>query len=673
TVARNGNSYFTEVAVTTTGVVYATLSDDGTQRGIWRSPNGTTWTKIIPPNLDSAYNRIVIGINPNNENEVYFLANTPGFGKEVVDFVGTSHWNSLWKYTYLSGDGDSLSGGTWLDLSANLPVSGGIFDKFHTQDSYDMFVKVKPGNSNIVFLGGTNLYRSDTAFLDSTQTTYMGGYEKGSALPVIASYLDHHPDQHCLEFFPSNPDIMINANDGGMFKTLDNTKDTTIWIPLNNGYVTSMFYTVAIDHGSANNDVIIGGAQDNGTWWTNNNTLTSPWKHVHGGDGAYCQIADNGTSYYFAIQNLSRLVKSTLDINGNETAFNAIDPIGGKGYLWMNPYILDPNNNNIMYLAGGKYLWRNDDLSTIPMNNSWDSISTNWIQYLDSVPTANSKITALAVSKTPANRVYYGTDKQKVYRVDNANIGTQVPVNITPTTGTTLFPAAGYVSCVAVDPQDADKIMVIFSNYSLYSIFYSADGGTTWAKAGGNLETTNIASPSIRWASIMHVSDGVVYLVGTSVGLFATDTLMGISTVWVQQGTNTIGNAVCDMIETRESDGLVVVATHANGMFSSNITSVADIVSIKELTEAKADFELKNYPNPLSQNTTIEFTLAKKAFVNLQVWDEYGRLIETLKNENMQAGKQTVNFDAKNLRAGVYYYSLTVDKGRKTNRMVVVK
>ena len=672
TTVRSGSSYFTEVAVTTTGVVYATLSDDGTQKGIWRSTDGITYTNILPVGFPSAYNRIVPGINPNDENEVYFLANTPGFGKLIYDFMGTPHWNSLWKYNYVSGNGDA-AGGNWQDLSINLPATGAMFDKFHTQDSYDMVVKVKPGNSNIVFLGGTNLYRSTTAFQDSTNTTFIGGYEQYSSLPVINSYLNHHPDQHGLEFLPSNPNVMISTNDGGMFKTIDNTQSTVVWQPLNNGYVTTMFYTLAIDHGTSGNNVIVGGAQDNGTWFTNNATPTSPWKQVHGGDGSYCAIADNQSDYYFSIQNCMRLVKTTLDANGNTTGFRRIDPIGGKGYQWMNPFVLDPNNNNIMYLTGGKYLWRNNDLSAIPLTGAWDSINTNWVRFNDSVPQANVEITAVVACKTPANRVYYGTDTKKIYRVDNANVGTPTPIDITSTTTGVVFPANGYVSSIAVDPSNGDNIMVIYSNYAVYSIFYSTNAGATWAKAGGNLEASSIAGPSVRWASILPVADGKVYLVATSTGLYATDTLKGTSTVWVQQGTNTIGNVVCDMIDSRVSDGLVVIATHANGMYSTNITSVNDIVTIKDIAASKSDLQLSNYPNPLSQSTAIEFTLNKKSKVSLQIFDEYGRIVEILIDQVLTEGKHSVIFDKKNLSSGIYYYSLIADNRRKTNKMVISK
>ncbi len=680
TACKTGGAYFTEVAVTTTGVVYITLDSTSTQRGIWRSTDGITFTNILPANFPTSYNRIQLGINPNNENEVYFLANTPGFGKHTIDFLQNDHYNSLWKYNYVSGNG-SGAGGTWQDLSVNLPVSGGTFDKFQTQESYDMLVKVKPGNSNVVFIGGTNLYRSTSAFQDSTHTSYIGGYLQGCNVPYVDSYLNHHPDQHCLEFLASNPNVMYSANDGGVFKTMNNTDSNVVWQSMDNGYITSMFYTIAIDHATVGNDVIVGGAQDNGSWFTNNNIPTSPWLHVHGGDGSWCQVADGRTSYYFSIQNGMRVVKENLDANGNALSFARVDPIGGKGYQWMNPFVLDPNNNNIMYLAGGKYLWRNSDLSAVPMNNTWDSISTNWVRWADSVPTAKSEITALTVCKTPANRVYYGTDNTRVYRVDNANTGTPTPVDITSTTVNNLFPTStnpyyyAYVSNIAVDPTDGNKLMVIFSNYNVSSIYYSSDGGTTWSKQGGNLESVgNVLAPSIRWASILPVADGKVYLVGTSIGLFATDSLAGNATTWVQLGTNTIGNAVCDMIETRVSDGLVVVATHTNGIYSTTISSIHDLpLSANEIAGYNNEFQLTAYPNPMIETTTIDFNLSKKSKVNLTILDDCGRLVETLIDEQLQQGKHSVVFNRKNLKSGIYYYSLIADDRRKTNKMVLIK
>ena len=93
----------------------------------------------------------------------------------------------------------------------------------------------------------------------------MGGYEIGAALPFVNEYPGHHPDQHGLTFLPSNPDIMFSNCDGGISKTLDNTASSVVWNELNNGYITSQFYTIAIDH-STTDDIVMGGLQDNGTY-----------------------------------------------------------------------------------------------------------------------------------------------------------------------------------------------------------------------------------------------------------------------------------------------------------------------------------------------------------------------------------------------------------------------
>jgi photosystem II stability/assembly factor-like uncharacterized protein len=661
------SSYFTDIAITSTGVVYASLSSDGTQKGIFRSADGVTFTNITPANFPAAYNRVKIGVSPANENQVYFLGNTPGYGYPDTTFTGDIDWNSLWRYTYISGDG-SGAGGNWQDRSQNLPRTGGTFDKFQSQGSYDLVVKGKPNDTNVIFIGGTNLYRSTTAFADASHTAFIGGYVPGASLPVVNAYPNHHPDQHDVAFLPSNPNVMISANDGGIFKTTDNTVSSVSWTPLNNGYLTSMFYTCALDHASTNN-VIIGGAQDNGSWFTNSSSPTVPWVTPRSGDGSYCAIANGGSAYYFSIQN-GKMMRARLNASGGVDSFARIDPIGGTGYLFINPYVLDPNDDNTMYLAGGKYLWRNNNLAGIPYAGNWDSISTNWVRFPDSVVGNGVKISAIAVSKSPANRVYFGTSSKRLYRIDNANSGTPAPVDITSYSGAAAFPP-GYISSIAVDPNNADHVMVAFSNYGVYSVFYTADGGTNWTKVAGNLETSLNGSgngPSVRWVSMIPLSDGMVYLAGTSVGLFAAKSLDSTATVWTQQGVNTIGNVVVDMMDYRSTDGLVAVATHAHGIYSARLLRVND-VGVHNLS-SEPDAGLTNYPNPFRSATTLKFNLKKRAIVSLQVLDELGRPVRVLVNDELSSGEHRYEFSAADLPPGVYYCRLKAGTFTETRRIL---
>ena len=254
-------------------------------------------------------------------------------------------------------------------------------------------------------------------------------------------------------------------------------------------------------------------------------------------------------------------------------------------------------------------------------------------------------------------------------------MGTPTAVNITSGTAGSLFPSGGNVSCIAVDPTNADNIMVVFSNYGVYSLYFSSNGGTSWAKVGGNLEATAGGSgngPSCRWASILPVSGGYVYLVGTSVGLFATTQLSGLTTVWTQQGANTIGAAVVDMMDYRATDGLVVVATHSSGMFSTHITQVTDVNAVKNVSLA-ATMNLTNFPNPFINETNIQFDLSAPGNVSLVIYDNLGRPVRMLADGALATGQHKYSFNSEGLPAGIYNCVLRAGDATQTRSLSVIK
>lgn len=671
-------SYYTDVQVSKTGVVYATMSSDGPQKGIWRSADGVNFTNITPANFPKSYNRVVIGISPTDPNQVYFLANTDSAGMADTNFLGQVEWDGLWKYKYLSGSGDS-AGGAWYDLSANLPATGSVFDKYNSQTSYDMIVRFLPTDTSTVFIGGTDLFRSTTGFFDANHTKHIGGYGVGTAPPVIQVYPNHHPDQHVIFFSNSNPYVMYSGCDGGLFKTYNDTAANVNWATLDNGYVTTMFYTGTSAHDLPGSSILVGGAQDNDCLFDNSTAPTNPWTKPLFGDGSFVSIQDSAKTFYYSTQNGKMFKAKTDTITGLVTAFNRIDPIGGSGYQFVNPFEVDPNNSNIMYLAGGKYLWRNDNLSGIPYAGQFDSISTNWTQFPDSVPVAGATISAIAVSTVPANRVYYGTSNTKLYRVDNANSGTPVAKDITSAKNFASFPGGSYITCIAVDPADADNVMVVFSNYSIYNLYYTHNGGSSWARVAGNLHGSN--GPSLRWAAIQHLpTGGTIYWVAASTGLYATTYLAqdstasakGDTTKWVEQSTNLIGNSVVNMVDIRPQDGLVTVATHTHGMFTANITSLSQVATVNNIKEY-AGFGLNAYPNPAQGPVTIDYTLSEGSDIVLQLYDMEGRLVNTLENGRMGPGEHMVSLNGQTLRNGIYFCRLTNGSRSETVRLVIAR
>lgn len=666
--------YFTDVAVTSKGVVYATSSSDGQKKGMFRGNNDGALININPPFLGTSYKRIVIGIDPNNENVVYFLLNTDKFGKALANYKGDVEWNAFYRYTYLGGDGSGDSG-VWEDLSVNLP-SGSAFDRWNVQGSYDMLVKVRPGESNHVFIGGTNLYLSTTAFSDSTHTQKIGGYKLNAKWPDVGVYPNHHPDQHNLLFYPNDGSKFLSTNDGGVFRSTNINALPFVWESLNNGYLTTQFYTVALDHATPESPILVAGAQDNNQLMTVSAASNAKWTDPYFGDGSYCAVEDGAKLFYFSKQQ-GKMVKATVDANGNRTAYARIDPIGGSKYLFINPYVLDPVDNNIMYLAGGKYLWRNNQLRNIPLLNNNDSISQGWVMGTDSVIIRNEFISALGVSVQPAHRLYYGSTLKRLYRVDSAHLSVNLkPKDITAS----IFPSA-YISCVAVDPRNADKVLVSFSNYNVYSIFSSDDGGKTWAKAAGNLEQFGTGlgdGPSVRWLSILPVDDGTIYLAATSAGFYATDTLQGLNTKWVQQASGEIGNMVCDMFDVRASDGTVALATHGNGIYTAHIVKKGDILRADEI-EKMAALSAKLYPNPAQNEVKITgiFREDEKNLTqndlnvesHVALIDPLGRVIkqQSLTASNFLPNKGfEVDMGLGGIPQGYYYVRVKVGKALKT-------
>lgn len=94
----------------------------------------------------------------------------------------------------------------------------------------------------------------------------------------------------------------------------------------------------------------------------------------------------------------------------------------------------------------------------------------------------------------------------------------------------------------------------------------------------------------------------------------------------------------------------------------------------KGLDLAPDQFSLdQNYPNPFNPQTTIKYNLAENAYVNLVVYDNMGRQVQTLINQHQTAGSYSVKFDGSDLASGIYYYRIEVGNFSKTRHMLLIK
>lgn len=630
--ANGYTGYYTDVAVDPTGAVYATISSDGRTKGIWRSATGTGFKAITPPGWPAVYNRTVIGIAPSNPNIVYFFSETPGSGMLGRNFRGDSSWSSLWRYTYLSGDGTG-AGGKWMDLSSNLPRFGGSFGDMFTQGSYDMLVEVRPDDPNTVVIGGTNLYISTDGFTSPNTTRWIGGYQNivfDSTAIVDLEYPNHHPDLHTALFSRTVPTRLYTGSDGGVHRTDNFLADSVEWVSLNTGYHTTQFYSVSLDRATPGSRLIVGGLQDNGTWRTSTDNALAPWSLTGTGDGSFCQVANGGRTLYVSKQN-GKVYRVELDENGTTVGSTRVDPLGVKNYLFINPFTLDPTDSRRMYLAGGTEVWYNRDLTAIPMEST-QFATANWSKIGGSELPDTVRVTALGASTSnPEHRLYYGTSRGQVFKVDMSGSSPGAPQEITGAD----FPTNAYVNSIAVDPNDANHAVVVFSNYSVLSLFATTDGGDTWTPVSGNLEQNKVNGsgngPSCRWVSILHRPDGDVYMVGTSTGLYSTNRLDGMSTFWIREGESVIGNMVVDMIDVRQSDGFVVVGTHGGGVFTTFASQASGTGPVQG---AEPGLSLGDCaPNPVKTVGTITFNLpasAPRTPVRVALYNTQGKELAVL-------------------------------------------
>ncbi|MFM2225450.1 MAG: hypothetical protein RJA07_1652 [Bacteroidota bacterium] len=658
--------YESDIAVDTNGVYYATSSSDASSvKGIFRSTNGTTWTNITPTNFHTTYGLTKIGINPSNQNEVYFLvADADTLGLKTSNVWGDIEYTGLWKYTYVSGNG-SGAGGTWVNLSKNLPQGLLNFDGFHAQGGYDLLVKVHPTQPNTVFICGTNIYRSTNGFTTNTQTKQIGGYAIGTQLIGFQLYANHHPDQHDFWFLPSNPNIAFSACDGGVYQTTNCMASTVAWTKLDRGYYTTQFYTAQL-HPDYTNDILLGGLQDNGIFWTNSSSVTTPWKMPFNGDGAWLDMSNDGNTYYLSIQE-GKVLKASVDNTGTITQFARIDPkyASRSDYQFINQFVVDKADDKIMYMPAGRKLFRNDNLYGIPFSGNHDSIATNWIQFPDTLVGTN-QFTAIACSKT-GHTLYVGTKARKVYRIDNANTGTP---NMNDITGS--FPN-GFVNCIAVDPTDANKVVVVYSNYNTYSIFYSTDGGNDWIRCSGNLETSVSGAgsgPSVRWITMMPYQGHMKYFAGTSIGLFSADSLTmhdvsNPGTQWTMEGVNEIGNTIVPYIQIREADNMVAVATHGSGVFTIHY---GWNVGVGEIENTANDIIV--YPNPTNDFVKLNWNSNVAAEIKMQLFDISGKQI-FVKSIHSSIGKNTETIDVKGFIAGTYFLNMNDGKNNFNKKIII--
>lgn len=98
-----------------------------------------------------------------------------------------------------------------------------------------------------------------------------------------------------------------------------------------------------------------------------------------------------------------------------------------------------------------------------------------------------------------------------------------------------------------------------------------------------------------------------------------------------------------------------------------------DVTSIESNVIPEETALLGNYPNPFNPSTEIRFSLASNSEVQINVYNYNGRIVDTVISSRMNAGNHSVEFNASDMSAGVYFYNLVVEGKTYTDKMLLLK
>jgi PKD repeat protein len=591
-------SYIQKIVVhPVTGDVYA-----GTKSGVWRSDNkGLSWTKVLGPGAGmgggsisdieiGADNTIYVGIGIQNTDGIYrsFTGDKGGWtkisgngfpesGVQRIELgVAPSDANVVYALAQNSSSGvqglykSTNKGASWTLMTLPTDVEGGVRPDFtRNQAWYDLALTVDNNNPDVILIGGINLFKyTGTSWL---QLSRSGG--GGATLPYV------HADQHTILFKPGSSSEAIFGNDGGVFLSQDLTAVKPSFVDRNKDYNITQYYACAM-HPDSGSNVFLAGAQDNGTQRYaapgTNSTI-----RVRGGDGAFCFFDQDNPTYAIASYVYNSFYLSTNGGNSFTRTLIADQTTGS----FINPADYD-DRQNILYAAS-----TSTSLTRI-LNVTGSTPVTSNLTGL-TLSSRASSITVSPYSPAGTSTIFVGTQAGRLFKLTNAHA--------TPTTTQITGIPGGNISCVEIGASD-NELLVVYSNYGLNSIWYTADGGTTWVSKEGNLPDM-----PVRWA-LFNPSNRKEVLIATEAGVWTCQDISVSSPFW--SFNVSFPKVRTDMLQIRSSDKMVIAATHGRGLFSSDVFS---------RTAPTADFLSSGQQACLA--TPISFTNTSLGNITSYLWD----------------------------------------------------
>ncbi len=129
-----------------------------------------------------------------------------------------------------------------------------------------------------------------------------------------------------------------------------------------------------------------------------------------------------------------------------------------------------------------------------------------------------------------------------------------------------------------------------------------------------------------------------------------------------------------------QADGRVWVQAPARGYAIYVLESQYVAYTAKSLDEQNSeDVSIQDrpsifaFPNPFNESTSIQFSTISNSKVSVVIYDQIGRVVETLFSGNKQAGPQQFVWNRKNSAPGMYFAKIEADNTIQTIKLLISK
>jgi len=648
--------------------------------------------------------------------------------------VALSHENPDYMYALISNGSGYLRGvyastnrgGIWYEIAPDSNNGSNPFAPFSVgfqgQGNYDNACTVVPGHPDQLIIGGIRLYKfqlqSPTPPLAGTWSNLNVNFANGPNPYYV------HSDIHTFHW--DNNGVFYVGCDGGIFKSFN---QGTTYVPSNYNYRSTQYYGIA--HNALGH--IAGGTQDNGTHLiTGFFSSTNDGNSVRGGDGFDTEMSQFDPNMIFATIYNNDVGRS---IDSGDLFIPVVDPAAQPGPFFTTIGLyerIDENmaTNTYDYYAaadlGPGYVIEytsesyglelshtladsllEDSLIQLPdpaqslfavggVGRFWltrdatkNEASLGDMDYAEiGQPVGSAVITCFAFSPD-GDICYAGSSNGSVYRVSglrSAYSGAAIEAAASATF-TTIYQGGGYISDIAVDMNNPNRLALSKSGYGAATkVFISDVAATTTANntfssawnIPGDLSLMPVYSVLFDKNNPNRVLAGTEYGVWVSEDLGASweEASIGMGRVPVyalRQQTRTTADLAALAVNMEVlNEGAIYAGTFGRGIYYVGNYNLG-VDDIHGNNSDKPSFDLSIFPNPTTDVAKVRINLTREANVTLEVMDMNGRLVYRDLVGRVAAGKRVMSIPVNSMKAGNYILNVITDGYNETGRFVVLK